>query len=110
MSGCSTPAGTRQHLQQQQQQQQQQDAEYPRAACQLFQQLPLSGNASMNRQGLQLLAPGLQWALQQAGAPLQLQLPKYGCDGAAGESQDMESWCAIEQVRHAWCASGMSHL
>jgi hypothetical protein len=54
----------------------------------------------MNRQGLQLLGMGLQWALQQAGAPLQLQLPQYSCEGAAAaDSQEMDSWSALEQVR-----------
>jgi hypothetical protein len=107
-SGCSTPDNPRQQLQQRAQQQQQQDAGYPRAARQLFQQLPLSGNASMNRQGLQMLALGLQWALQQAGAPLQLRLPQYAYEAlqAAGNSREMQSWSATEQVWHALCMSG----
>ncbi|KAF6264499.1 hypothetical protein COO60DRAFT_1698312 [Scenedesmus sp. NREL 46B-D3] len=88
---CSTPDGARR----QQQQQQHQDAGCSRAARQLFQQLPLSGNASMNRQGLQLLALGLQWALQQAGAPVQLQLPQYERHNAAADSLD--SWSVFEQ-------------
>lgn len=76
------------------QQQQQQEQGCPRAARQMFLQLPLDGHASMNRQELQLLALGLQWALAEAGAPLSLQLPDYGAQG----QEQLACWSAHGQV------------
>jgi hypothetical protein len=33
-------------------------------------------------------------------------MPQYGCESTAGDSHEMQSWSAVEQVWHALCMLG----